>query len=136
MKSDQQERRSGSHSAAPALRRALWIGWWAIVAVVTIFVAVNVAQSRTTDSAPLADRAARALTDSGQAAEVQAVGATSDGRVFVTLVNVGMPAGAGSGGSRASRGIAEAVLTRVPSAVVVVILNADHGVVGSFGRGR
>lgn len=134
MKSDQQDPRPGSHSTAPALRRAFWIGWWAVVAVLIIVVAVNIVQSGTTDSVPLADEAAKALSGTGHTAEIRAVGATSDGRVFVTLVSAGTPSGASHAGSDAVRAIADDVFSQVPSATAVVILNADHGVVGTFWR--
>ena len=116
------------------MKRTLQTAWWLVVAVTTVFVVVNVAQSHTTDDQLLANKAATALQGAGLASGIQAVGATTDGLVFVTLGNAAPSDGPSAQGAEVERRVAQAVFGASPEVTAVVLLDANHGVVGSLDR--
>lgn len=116
------------------MKRALQIAWWALVAVTTVLVVANIIHSHTTDDPRLANEAATALQVTGLESGIQAVGATSDGRVFVTLGNSAPSDGSSAQGIQAERRVAKAVFGALPQVTAVVLLDANHGVVSSSNR--
>lgn len=116
------------------MRRAPHTAWWLVVAVTTVVVVANVARSHTTDDPLLANEAATALQKAGLASGIQAVGATTDGRVFITLMDAASSPSSSPGGPSQLQTLARDVFSGARDAKVVVVLNASHSVTGSYDR--
>jgi len=118
------------------MRRALGYLWWGLAVAAFVAVALNLAQPHPADDSALAAQASTALEAEMTGGGVLAVGATTDGHVYVTFsqttANIGSPARL----SAEAHAAAAAVFDAVPKATIVTVLDANHAVVDSYRRGR
>jgi hypothetical protein len=118
------------------VKRALGWLWWGLAAVALVAVALNLAQPHPADDTALASKATAALDAERVGDSVLAVGATSDGHVYVTLSRTASDFGSPARLSVVGHDVATAIVGAVPSATIVTVLDANHAVVDSYRRGR
>jgi hypothetical protein len=117
-----------SSSAMRVGKRALIGIWFAFAAASTVLLVLSLLQPQVTDSPTLAVHVRAVLERDG--ARVLAVGATTDGRVFVTS-GVALP---DSTQTAVWPPVAARIFSAVGSAKEIVVLDPNHLVIGSYTR--
>ena len=114
-------------------RGLVWV-WWAVAVLALVAVTVNILHPHPTDDAALAAQATAALNAESLLGRVFAVGATTDGLVYVTLPQTKHDLDSDSRTSAFTRSIASTIFQDVPSAQKVEVLDANHTIIHTYER--